>query len=47
MNRDIEQWKDNSVVSDIERWIIMMGVGYFSAAEGIVGDNVIHVIRGA
>ena len=43
MNRDIEQWKDNSVVSDIERWIIMMGVGYFSAAEGIVGDNVIHV----
>ena len=22
-----------------------MGVGYFSAAEGIVGDNVIHVVR--
>ena len=45
MNRDIEQWKDNTLISDIERWIIMMGVGYFSAAEGIVGDNMIHVIR--
>ncbi len=45
MNRDIEQWKDEKQVSDIERWIIMMGVGYFSAAEGIVGDNILHVIR--
>ena len=24
---------------------IRMGVGYFSAAEGIVGDNIQHVIR--
>lgn len=45
MNRDIEQWKDSDQVSDVERWIIMMGVGYFSAAEGIVGDNILHVIR--
>ena len=22
-----------------------MGIGYFSAAEGIVGDNIIHVVR--
>ena len=27
-------------VSDIDRWIVRMGIGYFSAAEGIVGDNV-------
>jgi ribonucleoside-diphosphate reductase beta chain len=33
------------VVNEIERWIIMMGVGYFSAAEGIVGDNILHVVR--
>ena len=45
MNRDIEQWKDETQVTDIERWIVMMGVGYFSAAEGIVGDNILHVIR--
>ena len=45
MGKDIEQWKDNKVVSDVERWIIRMGIGYFSAAEGIVGDNIQHVVR--
>jgi ribonucleoside-diphosphate reductase beta chain len=45
MNKDIEQWRDPDLLSDVERWIIMMGIGYFSAAEGIVGDNVIHVVR--
>ncbi len=45
MNRDIEQWKDQTIVNEVERWIIMMGIGYFSAAEGIVGDNILHVVR--
>ena len=40
MGKDIEQWRDEKVVSDVERWIIRMGIGYFSAAEGIVGDNI-------
>ena len=44
MQRDIEQWQGNDL-SDSERWIIRMGIGYFSAAEGIVGDNMLHVIR--
>ncbi|MGK0184982.1 MAG: ribonucleoside-diphosphate reductase beta chain [Verrucomicrobiales bacterium] len=44
MGKDIEQWQ-SADVSDSERWIIRMGIGYFSAAEGIVGDNVIHVVR--
>ncbi|MCX7712746.1 MAG: ribonucleotide-diphosphate reductase subunit beta [Chthoniobacterales bacterium] len=44
MQRDCEQWRDSSI-TDIERWIIKMGIGYFSAAEGIVGDNILHVIR--
>ncbi len=44
MQRDCEQWRDASI-PDIERWIIKMGIGYFSAAEGIVGDNIIHVVR--
>lgn len=44
MQKDCEQWRSDEV-SDIERWIIKMGIGYFSAAEGIVGDNVLHVIR--
>ncbi len=45
MQKDVEQWRDSSALSDVERWIIMMGIGYFSAAEGIVGDNIIHVVR--
>lgn len=44
MQKDIEQWQGDQL-SDVERWIIRMGIGYFSAAEGIVGDNIIHVVR--
>ncbi len=46
MQKDVEQWRDTSgAISDIERWIIKMAIGYFSAAEGIVGDNILHVVR--
>ncbi len=45
MNKDIEQWKSDTAVSEIDRWIIRMAIGYFSAAEGIVGDNIQHVVR--
>jgi ribonucleoside-diphosphate reductase beta chain len=46
MGKDIEQWRDSTkAITDVERWIIRMGIGYFSAAEGIVGDNIQHVVR--
>lgn len=45
MGKDIEQWRDERLLTEQERWIIRMGIGYFSAAEGIVGDNIQHVIR--
>ena len=45
MQKDIEQWQSDTALTDNERWIIRMGIGYFSAAEGIVGDNILHVIR--
>ena len=45
MQKDLEQWKSDLELSDAERWIVMMGIGYFSAAEGIVGDNIQHVVR--
>jgi ribonucleoside-diphosphate reductase beta chain len=45
MGKDIEQWRDDRLLTEQERWIIRMGIGYFSAAEGIVGDNIQHVIR--
>jgi ribonucleoside-diphosphate reductase beta chain len=45
MQKDVEQWRAPDILSDSERWIIRMGIGYFSAAEGIVGDNILHVVR--
>ena len=45
MQRDVDQWRTAGALTDLDRWIVRMGVGYFSAAEGIVGDNVLHVIR--
>ena len=44
MTRDSQQWNTGALTPK-ERWIIEMGVGYFSAAEGIVGDSVLHVIE--
>jgi ribonucleoside-diphosphate reductase beta chain len=44
MQKDVELWRSDDL-SDVERWIIKMAIGYFSAAEGIVGDNILHVIR--
>jgi ribonucleoside-diphosphate reductase beta chain len=44
MSKDAFQWS-SGVVSAKERWVIEMGIGYFSAAEGIVGDSVLHVIE--
>jgi len=45
MQKDIEQWRSERVLTDVDRWIVRMGIGYFSAAEGIVGDNILHVVR--
>ncbi len=44
MTKDCTQWNSGALTAK-ERWIIEIGVGYFSAAEGIVGDSVLHVIE--
>jgi ribonucleoside-diphosphate reductase beta chain len=46
MQVDIEQWKSvGKHITDTDRWIIRMGLGFFSAAEGMVGTNVLENIR--
>jgi ribonucleoside-diphosphate reductase beta chain len=47
MQKDVEQWRSTTALTDVDRWIIRMAIGYFSAAEGIVGDNILHVVREA
>lgn len=42
---DIQQWKDPRVLNDREKNIIRIGIGYFCAAEGIVGDCAQTIIR--
>lgn len=42
---DIHQWKDSRILNDRERNIIRIGIGYFCAAEGIVGDCQQTIIR--
>lgn len=44
MTKDCALWNSNKL-NNRERWIIEMGVGYFSAAEGIVGDSILHIIE--
>jgi ribonucleoside-diphosphate reductase beta chain len=44
MTKDCAQW-NTGALSEKQRWIIEIGIGYFSAAEGIVGDSVLHVIE--
>ena len=34
MQKDLEQWKNTTELSDSERWIIMMGIGYFVKIAG-------------
>ena len=45
MQRDVEQWRSHDGALRHRSLDRAMGIGYFSAAEGIVGDNVIHVVR--
>lgn len=40
MNRDIELWKSNNLTED-ERRVIRLNLGFFSTAESLVGNNIV------
>ncbi|MEM1041417.1 MAG: ribonucleotide-diphosphate reductase subunit beta, partial [Bacteroidota bacterium] len=44
MHKDAAQWRGDDQ-SDVDRWINPMAMGDFSAAEGNVGENNLHVVR--
>jgi ribonucleoside-diphosphate reductase beta chain len=41
MQTDIEQWKNNTVLSDEERRIVLYSLGFFSTAESLTANNIV------
>lgn len=44
MQQDIEQWKSNDVLSDIERRLILWNLGFFSTAESLTANNIVLAV---
>ncbi len=41
MQRDVEQWKTPGVISDKERELILLNLGFFSTAESLTANNIV------
>jgi len=44
MQKDVEQWKSSSVLSEAERHLIMRNMGFFSTAESLTANNIVLII---
>lgn len=44
MQKDVEQWKSESVLSKNERRLIMYNLGFFSTAESLTANNIVLAI---
>ncbi len=44
MQKDVEQWKSGSVLSDTERRLIIWNLGFFSTAESLTANNIVLAI---
>src|SRR3990172_11389868 len=44
MQKDIEQWKSNTVLSELERRLILWNLGFFSTAESLTANNIVIAI---
>ncbi len=41
MQKDVEQWKSTSVLSESERRLILWNLGFFSTAESLTANNIV------
>ncbi len=41
MQRDVEQWKTPGVISDKERELVLLNLGFFSTAESLTANNIV------
>ena len=44
MQKDVEQWKSSSVLSDTERRLILWNLGFFSTAESLTANNIVLAV---
>lgn len=44
MQKDIEQWKNNSVLTESERKLIIWNLGFFSTAESLTANNIVLAV---
>lgn len=44
MQRDIEQWKSNTVLSESERRMVLWNLGFFSTAESLTANNLVLAV---
>ncbi len=44
MQRDVEQWKSQTVLSDAERRMILWNLGFFSTAESLTANNLVLTV---
>lgn len=44
MQKDVEQWKSDKVLSDAERRLILWNLGFFSTAESLTANNIVLAV---
>lgn len=44
MQKDVEQWKSNKALTEIERRMILWNLGFFSTAESLTANNIVLAV---
>src|SRR6056300_1712176 len=44
MQKDVEQWKSDKAISDVERRMILWNLGFFSTAESLTANNIVLAV---
>jgi ribonucleoside-diphosphate reductase beta chain len=44
MQKDVEQWKSNNVLSETERRLVLWNLGFFSTAESLTANNIVLAV---
>src|SRR5258708_31337555 len=44
MQKDVEQWQSPTVLSDLERRLVLWNLGFFSTAESLTANNIVLAV---